>query len=134
METLSYSIGMAGTVAFAVTAVLALAPLRVDLFGATVLGIVTAIGGGTMRDVILDEPVFWAYDLNYLWVAMLALRRNAPSFPGVPICQCRCLHLADLFDSRRSHSLGFVSSPMVAQPTKRMNLIRESGQDAKATQ
>ena len=70
MEILTYCIGMAGTVAFAVTAVLALAPLRVDLFGATVLGIVTAIGGGTIRDVILDEPVFWACDLNYIWVAM----------------------------------------------------------------
>lgn len=70
METLSYMIGMGGTVAFAVTAVLALAPLRVDLFGATVLGIVTAIGGGTVRDVILEQPVFWAHDLNYIWVAM----------------------------------------------------------------
>ena len=70
METLSYSIGMAGTVAFAVTAVLALAPKGIDLFGAVVLGIITAIGGGTVRDVILDVPVFWSTDLNYIWVAI----------------------------------------------------------------
>ena len=70
METLSYWIGMAGTVAFAVTAVLALAPKGIDLFGAAVLGIITAIGGGTVRDLILDVPVFWSTDLNYIWVAL----------------------------------------------------------------
>ncbi len=70
METLSYWIGMAGTVAFAITAVLALAPRGIDLFGACVMGIITAIGGGTLRDVILDVPVFWAADLNYIWVAL----------------------------------------------------------------
>lgn len=72
METLSYWIGMAGTVAFAVTAVLALAPKGIDLFGAVVLGIITAIGGGTIRDLILDVPVFWSIDLNYIWVALAA--------------------------------------------------------------
>lgn len=69
MEIFSYWVGMAGTVAFAVTAVLALAPRGIDLFAACVLGIITAIGGGTVRDVILDVPVFWATDLNYIWVA-----------------------------------------------------------------
>ena len=69
-QSLSYWIGMAGTVAFAVTAVLALAPKRIDLFGAAVLGIITAIGGGTVRDLILDVPVFWSADLNYIWVAL----------------------------------------------------------------
>jgi uncharacterized membrane protein YeiH len=45
MESLSFWIGFAGTVAFAVTAVLAVAPKSIDLFGATVMGIITAIGG-----------------------------------------------------------------------------------------
>ncbi|WP_108659908.1 trimeric intracellular cation channel family protein [Acuticoccus kandeliae] len=67
---LQYLLGMAGTVAFAATGVAAVAPKRVDLFGAVVLGIITAIGGGTIRDLILDVPVFWAVDLNYLWVAL----------------------------------------------------------------
>ena len=70
MEALSYWIGMAGTVAFAVTAVLALAPKGIDIFGAAVLGIITAIGGGTVRDLILEVPVFWSTDLNYIWVAL----------------------------------------------------------------
>lgn len=69
---LQYFLGMAGTVAFAATAVAAVAPKHVDLFGAVVMGIITAIGGGTIRDVILDVPVFWAADLNYIWVALAA--------------------------------------------------------------
>jgi uncharacterized membrane protein YeiH len=72
MEALSFWIAMAGTVAFAVTAVLALAPRGIDLFGACVLGIITAIGGGTVRDLILGVPVFWATDLSYIWVALAA--------------------------------------------------------------
>lgn len=63
-------ISMAATVAFAVTAVLAIRKdSDLDLLGATVLGLITAIGGGTIRDVILDVPVFWAQDLSYIWVA-----------------------------------------------------------------
>lgn len=64
---------MAATVAFAVTAVLAIRADRpVDLLGTTVLGLITAIGGGTIRDVILDVPVFWAADLSYIWVGAIA--------------------------------------------------------------
>ncbi|MBB3700447.1 TRIC cation channel family protein [Flammeovirga yaeyamensis] len=67
-----YTLGMLGTVAFAVTAVLAVIPKQIDLFGAIVMGIVTAVGGGTIRDMILDAPVFWATDLNYIWVAVVS--------------------------------------------------------------
>lgn len=70
MESFSYWIGMAGITAFAATAVLVLAPRGIDLFSAIVLGIITAVGGGTVRDLIMDVPVFWVADLNYLWVAI----------------------------------------------------------------
>lgn len=72
MNTLIYWVGMAGTAAFAVTAVLAVAPRGVDFFGAGVLGVITAIGGGTIRDMVLGVPVFWALDLGYIWVALAA--------------------------------------------------------------
>lgn len=68
----NYLIGMAATVAFAVTAVLAVTDQDIDLFGAVVFGIITAVGGGTIRDVILDVPVFWSTDLTYIWVAVAA--------------------------------------------------------------
>ena len=72
LEQLSYLIDMAGTVAFAVTAVLGVIALDVTIFEAVVFGIITAVGGGTLRDVILDVPVFWFADLNYIWVALYA--------------------------------------------------------------
>jgi len=68
----NYMLGMAGTVAFAVTAVLAVTPRGIDMFGACVMGLITAIGGGTIRDMILNVPVFWASDLNYIWVSLAA--------------------------------------------------------------
>ncbi|MGB8224620.1 MAG: TRIC cation channel family protein [Polyangiales bacterium] len=52
-EELQYFLGRAGTVAYAVTAVLAVTPRGIDLFGASVMGLITEIGGGTIRDVIL---------------------------------------------------------------------------------
>lgn len=42
-----------------------------DPFGATVLAIVTAVGGGTVRDILIGRfPVFWIKDLTYLAVAV----------------------------------------------------------------
>lgn len=70
MYELSFWIGVLGTVAFAVTAVLAVAPKSIDLFGVSVLATITAIGGGTLRDVILDVPVFWTIDVSYIWIAL----------------------------------------------------------------
>jgi len=69
---LNYLLGRVGTVAFAVTAVAAVTPRGIDLVGACVMGLITAIGGGTIRDLILGVPVFRAADLNYMWVALAA--------------------------------------------------------------
>lgn len=70
LQDMQTSIQFAGTLAFAVTAVLAVAPKGIDLFGACVMGIITAIGGGTIRDLVLGVPVFWSTDLSYIWVAL----------------------------------------------------------------
>jgi uncharacterized membrane protein YeiH len=72
LDTLSFWLAIAATIAFAVTAVLAVADHGVDIFGVIVLGVITAVGGGTMRDLILGEPVFWASHLIYVEVAILA--------------------------------------------------------------
>lgn len=70
LQDLQTAVQFAGTLAFAVTAVLAVAPKGIDLFGACVMGVMTAIGGGTIRDLILDVPVFWSTDLTYIWIAL----------------------------------------------------------------
>ncbi|QDU94033.1 trimeric intracellular cation channel family protein [Lignipirellula cremea] len=72
-EVWNGGLSMAATVAFAITAVLAIRDDRdIDVFGATVLGLITAIGGGTMRDIILDVPVFWSRELSYVWAGTAA--------------------------------------------------------------
>ena len=71
-ETLIYWIGMAGIAAFAITGVLAVLPKSVDIFGAIVIGMLTAVGGGTLRDLVLGVPVFWSIDALYIWVAIIA--------------------------------------------------------------
>src|SRR5688572_32022858 len=60
---------MLGTAVFAITGVLAVTRRGLDVFGALVLGIVTALGGGTVRDLIIGAPPFWITDFNYVWVA-----------------------------------------------------------------
>lgn len=67
-----YEIQMIGTAVFAVTGVLAVNRRGLDVFGAVVLGTVTALGGGTIRDLVLGAPLFWLGDLNYAWAAIVA--------------------------------------------------------------
>ena len=69
MEQIQFWVGVIATMAFAVTGVLAIADRGVDLFGVLVLGLITAIGGGTMRDIILQAPVFWSENQIYVWLA-----------------------------------------------------------------
>ncbi|HFF8945380.1 TPA: TRIC cation channel family protein [Serratia marcescens] len=61
-----------GTAVFAVSGVLLAGKLRMDPFGVLVLGVVTAVGGGTIRDMALaNGPVFWVKDPTDLVVAMI---------------------------------------------------------------
>ncbi len=57
-----------GTMAFAVSGALVAMEKRLDLFGILSLSFVTAIGGGTLRDVVIGiSPVSWLTDLNYFF-------------------------------------------------------------------
>jgi uncharacterized membrane protein YeiH len=63
---------LTGTVVFAVSGVLAVAHRPLHWFGAVVVGIVTAVGGGTMRGLILGAtPVFWVEDRGFLVAALV---------------------------------------------------------------
>jgi uncharacterized membrane protein YeiH len=68
--TLLYLLDMLGTAAFAASGALAAIRRGMDLFGVMVLGMVTAIGGGTLRDLLLgDTPPFCLQDETYLWLS-----------------------------------------------------------------
>ena len=71
MQQISIVLEVLGTIAFAITAVLAGTEKKIDLLSACVFALVTAVGGGTIRDVIIDQPVFWSTNQFYIWVPIL---------------------------------------------------------------
>ena len=62
-----------GTLAFAISGIRLASAKRFDWFGAYVVGVTTAIGGGTMRDVLLGQPIFWMNNSFYLISSAIAL-------------------------------------------------------------
>ena len=62
-----------GTFAFAISGIRLASAKRFDWFGAYVVGFVTAVGGGTIRDLLLDVPPFWMQQPSYLIVTAAAL-------------------------------------------------------------
>ncbi len=72
-QTFLFIIEVVGTVAFAISGIRMAAAKHFDWFGAYVVGLVTAIGGGTMRDLLLNIPVFWMQTWWYIAVTGLSL-------------------------------------------------------------
>jgi uncharacterized membrane protein YeiH len=62
-----------GTLAFAISGIRLAAFKQFDWFGAYIVGFVTAIGGGTMRDLLLNVTPFWMLNGWYLGVTAIAL-------------------------------------------------------------
>lgn len=68
-----YYLGLIGIAAFSISGVIAAGKKDMDIFSIVLLGVVTALGGGTLRDIIIDtSPVFWIADLSYLWVSIVS--------------------------------------------------------------
>jgi uncharacterized membrane protein YeiH len=59
-----------GIIVFAVSGALVASRKQMDLFGFVLLGTVTGIGGGTVRDLLLGLPVFWVREPAYLLVCL----------------------------------------------------------------
>lgn len=67
-----YFLDLLGTAAFAASGALAGVQRRMDLLGVVVLGLVTAVGGGTVRDLLLGStPPFCFKDENYLYLSII---------------------------------------------------------------
>ena len=87
---------LAGTVAFAVSGAAVAVRAGMDWLGIAVLAVVTAVGGGTLRDLLLGRlPVGWITDPWPVWVALAgtngAQRRFATERGGRCTCCCRCV-------------------------------------------
>ncbi len=62
-----------GTFAFAISGALRAAHKNFDLFGGMFLGFVTAIGGGTLRDMMLNIPVAWLHNIWYFYIVIIGV-------------------------------------------------------------
>ena len=71
---LIYILDILGTFAFAISGALVASDKKFDLFGVIIIAFVTAVGGGMLRDVLIDaHPINWIGDLNYLYTILLAV-------------------------------------------------------------
>lgn len=66
-------IDLLGTFAFAISGIRLASGKQIDWFGAYIIGLVTAIGGGTTRDLLLDVTPFWMEDGKYFLTTGVAL-------------------------------------------------------------
>ncbi|WP_124639823.1 MULTISPECIES: trimeric intracellular cation channel family protein [Amniculibacterium] len=67
-EQLNQIIEILGTISFAMSGSFAAMQKRLDPFGVLIIAFVTSVGGGTVRDLLLDVPVFWMHDF---WMCVL---------------------------------------------------------------
>ncbi|TBN06312.1 trimeric intracellular cation channel family protein [Hyunsoonleella flava] len=66
-----YTLDILGTIAFAISGVLVAFNKKMDLFGILIIAFVTAVGGGTLRDLLIgNTPVSWMLDMNYTYVIL----------------------------------------------------------------
>ncbi len=66
------TIDILGTIAFAISGVLVALNKRMDPFGVLIIAFVTAVGGGTLRDILIGEtPVFWMTNMMFIYVILL---------------------------------------------------------------
>lgn len=72
--TIFHFLDLLGTAAFAISGALFAMNKKMDPFGVFIIAFVTAVGGGTLRDMLIDRnPVAWMDDLTYVYVIFIAV-------------------------------------------------------------
>lgn len=123
--TILQLIDYVGVGVFAVSGALAAGRRRLDLLGVVVIAMVTAIGGGTTRDVLLDRhPVFWVAQPVYLYViiasALLTIaytRRFRPPDRLLSIADALGLALFTISGAQIAESVGVAGAGVVIMGT-----------------
>ena len=120
-STLLYFIDLFGTAVFAISGVLLAGRLKMDPFGVIVLASVTAIGGGTIRDMALGAtPVFWVKDTLYIGIILVTclitiiVVRKPKRLAWWVLPVCDAIGLAVFVGIGVDKALQHQSSPMIA--------------------
>lgn len=94
---LLYYLDLFGVAVFAISGALTASEKKMDLYGVAVISLVTAIGGGTLRDLLLDRhPIFWFND-PVLLVVILTASAGAILYTRYKHPPLRALLIADAF-------------------------------------
>lgn len=67
----AFLIEFLGTISFAMSGSFAAMQKRFDPFGVLIIAFITSVGGGTVRDLLLDVPVFWMTDLRSITLILV---------------------------------------------------------------
>tara|TARA_B100000809_G_scaffold179903_1_gene177518 strand:+ start:3987 stop:4604 length:618 start_codon:yes stop_codon:yes gene_type:complete len=71
MNLIIEHINLMGSFAFAISGALVALRNKLDLFGVLIVAFVTAVGGGTIRDMLLaDRDVFWLFDIHVIYAVL----------------------------------------------------------------
>ena len=120
MNTWLHWIDLLGVAVFAVSGTLMAYKKHMDGFGVVVLASVTAIGGGTLRDMILDLPVFWVQDPSYFYAIIVAAfttiiwLRTKNTFPLHYLLFADAIGLAFFNMMGLQKALSYGASPLIA--------------------
>jgi len=120
MEHYFHWFDLLGIAVFAVSGTLAAWRKQMDGFGVIVLASVTAIGGGTLRDLILSAPVIWINNNSYFYAIFIAatgtilLVRNRLTIPHNTLQLFDALGLAFFVIMGTQKALDYGTSTMVA--------------------
>lgn len=114
-----------GVMVFAVSGVLAAGRKSLDLIGVVVVATATAIGGGTLRDLLIDRhPVFWIEQPTYLWVILAAAlltvaytRRFEPPDRGLAYADACGLALFAISGAQIAEQQGLPAATVVVMGT-----------------
>ena len=69
-----YALDIIGTFAFSISGSLVAMKKSFDIFGVIIIAFVTAVGGGMIRDVLINaHPINWIGDINYIWTILFGV-------------------------------------------------------------
>jgi uncharacterized membrane protein YeiH len=116
MNELLYYLNIFGIVVFALSGALMAGRYRLDPFGVIVLAFVTAVGGGTIRDTILQTPIFWVVETHYLYVIIATALLTIVFIRQPKRIPKRFLLIADAFGLALFAVLGTQKSILLGAP------------------
>lgn len=72
--TIFHILDLLGTASFAISGALTAMNKKMDTFGVFIIAFATAVGGGTLRDILIDRnPVTWMSDLTYVYIIFISV-------------------------------------------------------------